>query len=86
MATVSGTVNPNGQATTWHVEYGTSTSYGSRTANVNAGSGTGNASVSASLSSLAPGTTYHYRVVATSSAGTPEARTASSPRPPRRRW
>ena len=36
---MSGTVNPNGQATTWWVEYGTSTSYGSKTANVNAGSG-----------------------------------------------
>ena len=27
-ATATGTVNPNGQATTWYVEYGTSTSYG----------------------------------------------------------
>ena len=44
-ATVTGTVNPNGQATTWYVEYGTSTSYGSRTASQNAGSGTANAAV-----------------------------------------
>ena len=48
-ATATGTVNPNGQATTWYVEYGTSTSYGSKTANVSAGSGTANAAVSASL-------------------------------------
>ena len=69
-ATVTGTVNSNGQATSWYVEYGTSTSYGSRTANVNAGSGTGNAAVSASLTGLTPGAAYHYRVVATNSAGT----------------
>ena len=41
-ATVTGTVNPGGVATTWYVEYGTSTSYGSQTASTNAGSGTGN--------------------------------------------
>ncbi len=69
-ATVNGTVNPNGQATTWWVEYGTSTSYGSKSVNANAGSGTGNSAVSAPLTSLAPGTTYHYRFVATNAAGT----------------
>jgi hypothetical protein len=69
-ATATGTVNPNGQATTWHVEYGTSTSYGTKTANVSAGSGTANAAVSASLTGLTAGTTYHYRVVATNSSGT----------------
>ncbi len=69
-ATVTGTVNPNGQATSWFVEYGTSTSYGSRTASQNAGSGTANAAVSASLTGLTPGTTYHYRVVATNATGT----------------
>ena len=65
-----GTVNPGGQATTWYVEYGTSTSYGSKTASVSAGPGTANIAVSASLTGLASGTTYHYRVVATNSAGT----------------
>jgi Fibronectin type III domain len=69
-ATVTGTVNPSGQATSWFVEYGTSTSYGSRTATQNAGSGTANAPVSASLTGLTPGTTYHYRIVATNAAGT----------------
>ena len=69
-ATATGTVNPNGQATTWYVEYGTSTSYGTKTANVSAGSGTANTAVSASLTGLTAGTTYHYRVVATNGAGT----------------
>ncbi|HVS86073.1 MAG TPA: fibronectin type III domain-containing protein [Gaiellaceae bacterium] len=69
-ATVTGTVDPNGTATSWYVQYGTSTSYGSKTADANAGSGTSGVPVSASLSGLKAGTTYHYRVVAKSSAGT----------------
>lgn len=69
-ATVSGIVNPNGVATSWYVEYGTSTSYGSKTSATSAGSGTSSVAISASLTGLSPGTTYHYRVVATSSAGT----------------
>src|SRR5882672_8533596 len=68
-ATVAGTVNPQGTATTWLVEYGTSAGYGSKTAAVSAGVGTTSQAVSASLASLKPGTTYHYRFVATSSAG-----------------
>jgi hypothetical protein len=44
---VTGTVNPNGQATTWYFEYGTSTSYGSKTTDKNAGSGTSAVDVSA---------------------------------------
>ena len=69
-ATVSGTVNPGGQATTWLVEYGTSTSYGSQSASAGVGSGSANVAVSRALSGLAAGTTYHYRVVATNGAGT----------------
>ena len=69
-ATVSGTVNPGGQATSWYVEYGTGTSYGSQSASASVGSGSANVAVSRSLSGLAAGTTYHYRVVATNGAGT----------------
>jgi hypothetical protein len=69
-ATVSGSVNPNGISTSWYVEYGTSTSYGKQTSSTNIGSGTTATSISGSLSGLTPGTTYHYRVVATNSAGT----------------
>ena len=69
-ATVTGSVNPNGAATTWFVEYGKTTSYGSKTASTSAGSGTTPAAVSAGLTGLAAGTTYHYRVVATNTSGT----------------
>src|SRR5881392_76118 len=48
-ATVTGTVNPNGSATTWFFEYGTSTGYGSRTSTHSAGSGTSGRDVSTSL-------------------------------------
>jgi hypothetical protein len=69
-ATVTGTVNPGGQATTWFVEYGTGTGYGSRTQAANAGSGTASVAVNAPLVGLRPASTYHYRLVATNGAGT----------------
>ncbi len=69
-ATVTGTVDPGGQSTTWYVEFGTSASYGSKTASASAGSGSSAIDVSAELSGLKAGTTYHYRVVATNGAGT----------------
>lgn len=69
-ATVTGTVNPNGVATTWSFEVGTTTAYGTKTAATSAGSGTASTGVSANLTGLTAGTTYHYRLDATSSAGT----------------
>jgi len=69
-ATLGGTVNPNGQPTTWYVEYGTSTGYGTKTATVDAGSGTSPKAVSTGVGGLAAGKRYHFRLVATSSAGT----------------
>ena len=68
-ATVSGTVDPQGMATTYRFEYGTSSSYGLQTAEVDAGSGTGAVDASATLTGLTSDTTYHYRVVATNAAG-----------------
>jgi hypothetical protein len=69
-ATASGTLNPNGRSTSWYFEYGTSTSYGRKTASKGAGSGSVNVQVSGTLTGLSPGTTYHYRLVATNSDGT----------------
>ena len=68
-ATLSGTVNPNGSATSWQFEYGKTTTYGTSTAATNAGAGTANTGVSANLTGLTAGTSYHYRLVATSTAG-----------------
>jgi hypothetical protein len=68
-ATATGTVNPRGRTTRWYFEYGPTTSYGSRTATRNAGSGNGNVAVSAGLANLTTGTAYHYRLVASNSAG-----------------
>ena len=51
-ATVTGSVDPGGQATTWYVEYGTSTSYGSKTTAKSAGSGSAAVDVSAALTGL----------------------------------
>jgi uncharacterized delta-60 repeat protein len=68
-ATVSGTVNPQGLPTTYHFDYGPTTSYGSSTPSVSAGSGQASAPASANLSGLHPGTAYHYQLVASSSAG-----------------
>jgi hypothetical protein len=69
-ATVTGIVVPGGQATSWYVEYGTSTSYGSQTAKASAGSGTAVVNITSNLANLKPGATYHYRVVATNTTST----------------
>jgi hypothetical protein len=69
-AIANATVNPNGSATTYAFQYGTTTNYGSQTTTAAAGSGTTGVTVHAALTGLVAGTTYHFRVVATSSAGT----------------
>jgi hypothetical protein len=86
-ATVSGTVDPQAMATTYHFEYGTSSSYGLQSGEQDAGSGTGAADVQAALTGLTSDTTYHYRVVATNAAGVDRGgdrtfRTAGTPGPP----
>ncbi|HVP02283.1 MAG TPA: hypothetical protein VMT10_06915 [Solirubrobacteraceae bacterium] len=68
-ATLGGTVDPKGSATTWHVEYGTSDAYGLTTPEQPAGSGSGAAAVSVPVTGLTSATTYHFRVVATNAAG-----------------
>jgi hypothetical protein len=69
-ARLNGSVNPNGQATTWYFEFGPTTSYGTRTNTRSAGSGTRTVSVSQALSGLAASTTYHFRLVASNASGT----------------
>src|SRR6266480_3019466 len=69
-ATLNGSVNANGHATTIHFEYGTSKQYGQTTPKQEIGAGTTPIPVAASISGLKSGTRYHFRLVATSSAGT----------------
>jgi len=69
-ATLTGLVNPRGTQTSYYFQYGVTRGYGGQTAIADAGAGSGSVSVSAPLSGLQPLTTYHYRLVAVSSAGT----------------
>jgi hypothetical protein len=69
-ATLTGSVDSNGHATTWYFEYGASTGYGLRTATQNQSSSSGARSVSFGIGGLSASTTYHYRLVATNGAGT----------------
>lgn len=71
-ATLEGTVNPHHASTTYYFEYGATNSYGSETTVRNAGSGTDNVTVEAGISGLSSCTDYHYRIVATNTAGTAE--------------
>jgi hypothetical protein len=69
-ATLTGTVNPNGQSTTYYFQYGPTTSYGTQTSPAGVGSGSTPVSVHTEIFGLSPNTTYHYQLVAKSSAGT----------------
>ncbi|MBZ5535409.1 MAG: FG-GAP-like repeat-containing protein [Acidobacteriia bacterium] len=69
-ATVNGTVNPKGVATTAYFQWGVPASYGNRTPDQPVGNGTSDVNIAANLGSLLPNTTYHYRVVAASNGGT----------------
>ncbi|HTA98131.1 MAG TPA: hypothetical protein VK730_10880 [Solirubrobacteraceae bacterium] len=64
--TIAGSVNPQGRPIGYHFEYGTTTAYGASqpTPDPSVGSDHAGHSESQELSGLAPGTTYHYRIVA----------------------
>jgi hypothetical protein len=62
-------INPNGSATTYRIEYGTTTRYGRETPVAQAPS-TAPSSISVQLDDLRPYTRYHWRTVATNAAGT----------------
>ncbi|HEY1592912.1 MAG TPA: hypothetical protein VGF81_14045 [Solirubrobacteraceae bacterium] len=64
-ATLTGAVYPQGQQTTWYFQWGTSLSYTQRTAPQQTGAtGTPQGAVSSLQGLLAPGTVYHFRLVA----------------------
>jgi hypothetical protein len=71
-ATLNASVNPNGlEVSSCKLEYGTTTAYGSSAPCTPApGSGETPVAVSATVSGLAPSTTYHFRVSSSNAGGT----------------
>jgi hypothetical protein len=86
-AQVTGTVNPEGLASTYEYQYGTSpTGYEQATATLEAGEGTSEVPAPGSLTDLLPNTVYYYRLLATNQDGTtygePHTLTTQPPTPP----
>lgn len=69
-ASVSGTVNPNGNGTEYYFSYGPTTAYGTNSPAHPVGTGSKAVSVAQAIGSLTPGTVYHYRIVAINRSGT----------------
>ncbi|MDX6628599.1 MAG: hypothetical protein QOH00_845 [Gaiellales bacterium] len=69
-AHVTGTVNANGTASTWWLEYGPTTSYGTKTTAVAIAASTADVDVAVTLSGLSSGTLYHVRFVIANAHGT----------------
>src|SRR5258708_29578935 len=63
-AVLHGTVDPDGNATTYNFQYGPTLAYGGTSETRNAGHGTSAVQVQAGLSGLTPATLYHYRIEA----------------------
>lgn len=68
--TLGARINPNGSPTTYRFEYGPTAAYGTAVAEASAGSGSAAAVFFEPIAGLQPGTTYHFRVVATNATGT----------------
>ncbi len=70
-ATLNAAINPNGQETSYHFEYGlTPSALTSSTPVVSAGTGTTSVNVSEVISGLTENTIYYFRIVAESPGGT----------------
>ena len=69
-AALSAGLYPNGLATTYYWQYGTTTAYGQRTATQSVAAGTAPVPATAALTGLSAQTTYHYRLVASNADGT----------------
>jgi hypothetical protein len=83
-ATLTGTVDPNGTAHTYHFEYGTTAAYGLTTAEQSTGAGDEPVAVQAAVQALTAATTYHFRLVADGFAGVDRTFTTApaNPTPP----
>ncbi len=67
-ATLQGTLNPRGQSTSYHFDFGLTGTYGSSTPVVTATGSTAR-NVSAIVTGLLPNTTYHFRLAANNASG-----------------
>ncbi len=67
--TLGATITPNGAATSYVVEYGTSTAYGQQTSPIDIGAGS-TQTVSEVVGGLQPSTTYDFRIDATNANST----------------
>ncbi len=76
-ATLKVKVNPHGLATEYDFQYGPTTAYGSQSPTASAGSGDQEGLLSELVAGLQADTVYHYRAVATNSAGTTFGRDAT---------
>lgn len=68
-ATLEGSVNPNGNGTSYYFQYGLTRAYGGQTAILTAGAGTHTVQVDAAAPGLEPLSVYHYRIVAVNGSG-----------------
>lgn len=63
-ATVTGIVNPNGEATTYEFQYGPTPLYGLQTIPASLPAGSAAVPVAARITGLTPGTVFYFRIVA----------------------
>lgn len=85
-ATLTGAVAPEDLLTSWYFNYGTTTAYGSTSPVGTLGAVLASQPVSAALSGLAPGTTYHFQLVASNVLGPSpggDGTFTTAPAPPR---
>jgi uncharacterized delta-60 repeat protein len=69
-ARVTGTLNANGTAANWWLEYGPTTAYGAKSPQQAIAATTNDVDVGVTLTGLTPGTLYHARLVIANSIGT----------------
>ncbi len=68
-ATLTGTLNPNGAATTWYVLYGPTAQYGNVSPSQILPAGIASVPITQALTGLRSYTIYHYQIVAANSTG-----------------
>jgi hypothetical protein len=68
-ATLTGSIDPRGSATSYYFQYGPTSAYGAQTPAAAAGAGTSTVKVAVPVGELQPITTYHYRLIAVNAAG-----------------